>query len=502
MRKIFILAASAALAGCMVGPDYKEASKAAELPKSVSAKDFARADASTWKNAAPADSLPKGDWWRIFGDKKLDALLVRCCKNNPDLAAAFYRVEQAREAALLEKSGLYPHVGGRASYSRVGTSDNAAFPRGAYNDWLAGFGLTWDLDLFGRVRSLLEADVADAQALHCEYQNLMLNLQANVAKTYFGIKALNSEIAVLERTLAVRKADTELVRQRVAMDYSTNIDLKRAIQQEHEAGAQLAACRRGAVLAENMLALLVGSTPGEIGVKFGELGENFPRLPKAVPSELLERRPDIAAAERRVYAANARIGAAQAAFYPTISLTANADLNAAKIEKLISAHSFAWGVSPQLYIPIFEAGRNVAKKRVALAAHKEALENYKAKVLAAFKSVEDSLSNIKYLEQEYVERKEVVAASQDVQRMTRVQYDEGYTDYFSVSDAQRLSLANERALIVLRGDRFNACVDLILALGGGWSATPPDGEENKPGLDKGGRDTNQDFGQDDILPAL
>ena len=502
MKNIFILVSSALLAGCMVGPDYKAASESVDLPKTVSAKDFERAGAAAWKNAAPADSLPKGDWWKIFNDKNLGAILERCCKNNPDLAAAFYRVERAREAALLDKAGLYPHVDGRASYARVQTSKNAAFYSGAYNDWLAGFGLTWDLDLFGRVRSLLDADVADAQAMYCEYQNLMLNLQANAAKTYFGIKMLKSEIAVLERTFQVRKADTELVRRRVAMDYSTNIDLKRAIQQEHEAGAQLAACRRSVVLAENLLAQLVGSTPGEIGVEFGELGESLPKLPKALPSELLERRPDIAAAERRVYAANARIGAAQAAFFPTISLTANADLNAAKIEKLISAQSFAWGVSPQLYIPIFEAGRNIAQKRMALAAHKEALENYKSKVIAAFKSVEDALSNIKYLAEEYAERKEVAAASVDVQKMTRVQYDEGYTDYFSVSDAQRLSLANERALIVLRGDRYNACIDLVLALGGGWNAGAQDAEASSDSLDKGGRPSGKDFGQDDILPNL
>ncbi len=490
MKKFFILSVSLALVGCSVGPDYEEASKAVKLPETVKAEQFTRSDVKMWKNALPADSIAKGNWWKIFNDKKLDALLERCAKNNPDLASAFYRVEKAREAALMEKADLYPQLSGHASYARTGVSQNNKMFMGekSYDAWTTGFGITWDLDLFGRVRSLLDSDVANAQAMLCEYQNLMLNLQANVAKTYYSIRALKSEIEVLERTLKVRKDDTELVRQRVAMDYSTNIDLKRAIQQEYEASAQLASCYRQMLLAENTLSLLVGSTPAEIGVKFEALDEKFPQMPKAVASELLERRPDIAAAERRVFAANARIGAAQAAFFPTISLSANTDLNAAKIDKLINSNSFAWGISPQIYIPIFEAGRNVARKRIALAEHKESLENYKSKVLAAINEVEDSLVNIKWLEVEYKARIGLVAASVDVQKMTRIQYDEGYTDYFSVSDAQRASLNNARSLIVLRGERFRACVNLIQSLGGGWSQKT----DNK----------DADFGQNDILPKL
>jgi len=502
MKKILtITVAAAALAGCTVGPDYVEASKAVKLPDALTQKHFARDD-GMWKSAAPADSLPKGDWWKLFNDKTLDALIERCCKNNPDLAAAFYRVEQAREAALVSKSDFYPHVDAHASYSRIGTSKNARTNLGTYNNWLAGFGLTWDFDLFGRIRSLLDADVADAEAVLCAYRTLMLDLQSNVAKTYYSIRSLKSEIAVLERTLSVRREDTELVRRRVAMDYSTNIDLKRAIQQEHEAAAQLASCRRSLLLGENTLALLVGSTPSEVGVKIAELGDDFPKLPECVPSQLLERRPDIARAERLVYAANARIGAAQAAFFPTVSLTANADLNTAKFDKILQASSFAWGVSPQVYIPIFEAGRTIAQKRVALAAHKESLENYRSVVLSAIKEVEDSLAGIKYLAEECKERTEVVEASFEVQRMTRVQYDEGYTDYFSVSDAQRLHLTNERALIVLRGERFKACVELIRSIGGGWYAPEVAENDKNSATDKAGRKIDAEYGQNDILPTL
>ena len=214
----------------------------------------------------------------------------------------------------------------------------------------------------------------------------------------------------------------------------------------------------------------------------------------------MERRPDIAAAEREVFAANAQLGADTAAFFPTVSLTANTDLNTAKFDKILQAHSFAWGVSPQIYLPIFEAGRNIAQKRVALAAHKESLEQYRSVVLTAIKEVEDALASIRLLADEFEERVQVVAASYDVQRMTRIQYDEGYTDYFSVSEAQRQHLTNERALIVLRGDRYKACVDLIQSIGGGWNIK--DVSQTEPAVDKSGRQIDPDYGQNDILPTL
>ena len=477
MRKLFTISTVVLLSGCMVGPDYKEASQSVRLPDTLTAEHFHR-DEGLWKSAIPADTLPKGDWWSVFNDKDLDSLLRKCAENNPDLAAAYQRVEQARESALMQKSELF-----QPSYGR-------------YDTWLAGFGITWDLDLFGRVRSLLQAEVANAQAQLAAYESLMLNLQSNVAKTYFSVRSLRSEVNVLEDTLKIRREDTELVEKRLQMDYSTQIDLKRAQQQEYDAASQLADAKRQLFLARNYLALLVGCSPSEFEADFAPLGKDFPKIPAAIPSELLERRPDIAEAERKVYAANARIGAAQAAFFPTVSITANTDLSANKIDKLLNSSSFAWGISPQIYIPIFEAGRNIAQKRVALAAHKEALENYRSVVLSAIREVEDSMVNISYMAEEYKEKSEMVNAAREVQRMTRIQYEQGYTDYFSVSEAQRLELTSARELIVLQGERFSACVDLITSLGGGWKL----GERGLSSVE--GRSTGDDFGQNNILPNM
>lgn len=468
MKKFIVLTAvTSLLTGCMVGPDYVAPdSEIANLD--ITKEKFSR-DAGLWKTSTPLDAMPKGDWWKIFNDPVLEGLMFEAKRNNPDLAAAFYSVERARQAARMTESELYPWASGNASYSRTGSSKNVR-PNSSetIDKWSIGLGLTWDLDLFGRVRSLLEAEIANAQAQLDAYQNMMLLLQASVADTYFTLCQHSSEIELLERTLAVRKEQTLFVERRVKFDFSSELDLQRALQEEYEAAAQLAAVKRNQAIAENQLAALLGKTPAQLNLKVKPLGDNLPKIPRAVPSELLERRPDIAAAERAVYAANAQIGAAQAAFYPTVSLSANTSLSANKFENLLEASSFAWGVSPEIYIPIFQAGRIYAQKQVALAAHKQTLEKYRATVLAAIVEVENAMSNINLLEAEYKRRSEVTAASIKVQDLTKKQYDLGYVDYFSVSDAQRNALLNERTQLTLKSQRFKACVSFIAALGGGW----------------------------------
>ncbi|MBQ2722170.1 MAG: efflux transporter outer membrane subunit [Opitutales bacterium] len=466
IKNLFMVATAFALGGCMVGPDY--VAPTAEIAKEdLSEKHFFR-DEGMWKEAAPAESLPKGDWWKIFSDPTLDSLLEQCRKNSPTLSAAFFRVEQARQNARIDASAFYPQANGRGSFARTGNSQNIETAYEQVDRWTVGLGMTWDLDLFGRIRSIINADVADAEAAFDAYNSLMLSMQSQVAKQYFTIRQHCSEIELLERTLAVRKEQTELIANRVKLDFASDLDLQRAIQQEAEAGAQLAAVRRAMAIARNNIAILIGTTPSKLELTDAPLGEILPKLPQAIPSQLLERRPDIAAAERAVYAANARIGAAHAGYFPTVSISANTDLQANKVDKLLNSSSFAWGISPQIYIPIFQAGRIYAQKQVALAKHKETLENYKATVLTAIGEVENAMSQINNLKIEYAKRMDVTKASNKVFELTRKQYDLGFVDYFSVSDASRNALLNEREQINLRGDRFRACVDFITAIGGGW----------------------------------
>ncbi len=488
----FVFAAAAfALGGCMVGPDYVPPTAEA-AKEDLSEKHFYR-DEGLWKEATPAESLPKGDWWKIFNDPALDSLLEQCKKNNPSLKAAFYRVEQARQNARMDESQLYPQMNGNASFLRTATSKNLTSPYSNYDKWTTGLGMTWDLDLFGRVMSIIESDIATAQATYDAYNSLILSMQAQVAKTYFSIRQYYSEVDLLVRTLEVRKEQTKLISDRVKLDFASDLDLQRAIQQEAEAAAQLAAVRKSIDTARNNIAILIGTTPSKLVLDDAPLGDVLPKLPDAVPSQLLERRPDIAAAEREVYAANARIGAAHAAYFPTVSITANTELSANKIDKLINASSFAWGISPQIYIPIFQAGRIYAQKQVALAAHKETLENYKATVLSAIGEVENAMSSVKNLKEEYIKRSDVTAASNKVYELTRKQYDLGFVDYFSVSDASRLALANERTQISIRGDRFRACVDFIAAIGGGWELPKEDSDDVRNDLKPAIYESNADF---------
>lgn len=456
------------LCSCTVGPDYENPDS--EVAKwDLTAEHFSRDD-GLWKEAVPSDTLPKGEWWCIFSDTALDNLIALSSKNSPNLAAAFYAVEQARQNARMNEADLYPQASANADYARTGSSRNyQQSGSGTYNRWAVGVGLTWDLDFFGRVQSMVISAEGQAQASLDAYYNMMLILHTNVASTYFTIRQYVSEKDLLVRTLQVRKEQTEFVRRRVKFNYANDLDLHRAVLQENEAAAQLSAVERSIALAINQLAILVGVPPSKFKFEAKPLEEKLPQLPQAVPSQLLERRPDVAQAEREVFAANAQIGVAQAGFFPTVSITANAGMQSNNFEKLLDSASFAWGVSPQVYIPIFQAGRIYAQKQVALAAHKQALERYKATVLTAIGDVENALTSINHLNAEYARRREVTKSSLKVQDLTQKQYDLGAEDYFAVSDAQRLALSNERLQLALLGDKYRACVELIGALGGGWT---------------------------------
>ncbi len=472
------LVAIALLGGCTVGPAYQDPSEPIRQEE-LAELHFSR-DENLWKEAAPADTLVKGDWWAVFNDPELARLLEQCRLDNPDLASAFYRMEQAREAAQMTESELYPWADGTASFSRTGTSKNTGSYRGTFNEWRIGVGLTWDADLFGRIRSLLRAETANAQALRDAYQNTLLMLQSEVSITYFTLRQHRSEVILLQRTVQVRKEQSEFMRTQLRLDYANELDLQRALQSEYEADAQLSAVLRQLAIAENYMATLIGTVPSKLKLENTELGEDLPKLPDAVPSQLLERRPDVAAAERQVYAANAQIGAATAAFFPTVSITGSTELASSDIDQLLNASSFAWGVRPQIYIPIFQAGRLSAQRRVMLALHKQTLEDYRSTVITAIREVEDALTNVNHLAREYERRSAVSDASLKVEKLTRKKYDLGAADYFEVSDAQRLALANERECIRLKGDRFRAYVLLIASIGGGWDVNDPETAKAPP----------------------
>lgn len=464
-----------ALCGCTMIPDYENPDETYGRGK-LDTPEFKHA-AGLWKNATPSDGAPKGEWWAIFGDAKLDALIKACDANNPDIAAAFQRVERAREAAFMNESDLYPHLSSTDYYKRDGRTEvQKPVATGTYSSWVVGLGATWDLDLFGRIQSLVIRDRALAEATYADYRNVMLALHARVAAEYFELRQCESEIALLRKTLEVRKTQSEFVAKRKMLKFASGVDLSRAKLQESEAASELKSLLRRRDASLNTLAILVGESPTKFEFKCEPLSESLPQIPKIVPSQLLERRPDIAAAEREVFAANAKIGSDTAAFFPTVSITGDVGFGANKIEDLLGASSLAWGVSPQVYIPIFQAGKIYAQKQTDLAAYRGTVERYKSKVLSAIGEVETSLSNLSHMEGEYAERVKTTDYAKQVQNFTQREYELGNQDYFAVSDAQRQALLHEREQIKLLGARYRQCVALIMSLGGGWTTaddTPP-----------------------------
>lgn len=306
------------------------------------------------------------------------------------------------------------------------------------------------------------------QASYNLYCNLMLSIQARIASEYFFARQCESEIKLLSDTLKVRKIQTEFVQKRLSLKFASKLDLSRAKVLEYEAASQLDYVKRQLDAAKNRIALLCGRSATDFELKCAPLTDSLPNIPKVFPSQLLERRPDIAAAERNVYAANVQLGADTAAFFPTISITGDVGFKANRIENLLEAGSLAWGISPQLYIPIFQAGKLCAQKDADIAAHKEATEKYKSTVLGAIEEVETLLSDISHMNREYENRRQTSAHSADVQMYTQKQYELGDQDYFAVSDAQRQYLTYKREEIRLLGARYRSYVSLVMSLGGGW----------------------------------
>ncbi len=455
----------ALLSSCNLAPDYEDPAKAESLEKSVT-ENFFHAE-GMWAEVSPDKLMPTGNWWDIFNDSTLSSYMETLKENNPDLKTAFYKVEQARSAAAMSESELYPHLAGEASFARSDSSANVPQTNsGLFNQWVLGTALTWDLDLFGRVRNLLSAEVATAQAVFAAYQNTMLILESELATSYFTLKQYVSEEDLLKETIELREEQVQLVEDREAAGGATLVDLERARQQLFEAKAQLSAITRAKELSMDYIALLLGTTRGNIVIEESMLNANLPMPPKVIPSEILQRRPDIIQAERGVFAANELIGSATAAFFPTVAITASAELNSNKIEDLFKASSLAWGISPSVYFPIFQAGRLHYQRKQALYAHKEKVETYRSVVLKAINQVEDALVSIKYLDMEFNSRNSAMNASKNVSDLTQKQYDLGFVDYFELSDSLRLLLVDQRSVIAIKGNQYRELIKLMVAVGG------------------------------------
>ena len=464
---IFFLSLATAAYGALpsVGPDYVRPQ--VQVPDAYRDADGAGA----WTASAPADGTPRGTWWRIFSDPGLDRLEGLSLSRNQDLAAAAARIEQAAASAGLARSAYFPQVALSPSATRERfspTTDNP-YPQLVATDLSVPLLATWELDLFGRVRRLNEAARADADASAALYESVRLSLAASVAQDYFLLRGLDREIAVLRATITLRERELDLVNAQLRSGTATELDASRAETELAAAEADLAAVAVRRESAQDSLAVLAGesATSFAVGESVADIG--LPVVPAGVPSALLERRPDVAAAERALAAANARIGVAKSAYFPAISLTGSAGFESADTSRLFGADSRIWSIGPTLYLPVFQGGRNRSNLDRSRSVYDESLAAYRQQVLVALREVQEALTSARLLSQESAAVDRAVTHSRRAAELAKTRYEAGYVSYLDVVDAQRTELGNERAAAQLFAQRLNTSVALIKALGGGWS---------------------------------
>jgi len=450
-----------------VGPDYHQPTNS--VPGNYKAMALGQ-----WKEGRPLDNVPKGNWWEVFGDADLNALESQALQANQNLRAAVARVDQARATARLARADLLPGLNLDPSFTRQRYSPNQSPSYGPLtaNTWQAPLDLSYEIDLWGRVRRGFESARADAHGSLAAFDNVLLTLQAGVAQNYFRLRALDAEIATVTGTVDLRKEQVRLVHSRFNGGIGNDLDIARAETELATTEAEAASLAQQRDELENAIAILAGSNPASFHLAaIGAVNWKppTPGIPAGLPSELLERRPDVAQAERQLASANARIGVARAAFFPVLTLTGSGGYLSADVDALFNWNSRAWSLGPSLSLPIFAGGRNRANYRRSKAVFEESAANYRQQVLVAFSEVEDSLSGIRHLADQSSAQRRAVTSAHRAAALATDRYRSGIVSYIEVVDAEREALQAERDDARLAGQRLIADVQLIKALGGGWN---------------------------------
>ncbi|MFZ6745619.1 efflux transporter outer membrane subunit [Undibacterium sp. JH2W] len=472
------------LAGCSVAPTYQKA----EVTTPAAYKEVqASSNSSNWKEAQPAEEVARGDWWKIFADDSLNEMEVQAMAANQNLKAAAARLKQSRALRQDARAGLFPQVNaglganrGRAAPASQGLPDNTRMPTSTtYN---AQLGASYELDLFGRVASSIDAATADTQKNEALFQSVQLALQADVAQAYFLLRELDAEQALYAATVELRSKTLKLVQTRFKEGDISELDLARAKAELATAQSESLGLARSRAVAEHALAVLLGKTPAEFNFLPRPLSRIAVNIPAGLPSDLLERRPDIASAERSMAAANARIGVARSAFFPRLDITGSAGYASASLGDFLNWSSRTFLLGPLLSMPLFDGGRRQASVDRAGAVYEEDVANYRQTVLNAFREVEDNLADLRILRDQTQAQDNAVQAAERAAKLSHVQYREGSVSYLNVIDADRTVLQQQRIAAQLDGARAKSAVSLIRALGGGWDGR--DGHKLAEAADK------------------
>jgi len=460
--------AAALLGACSLAPRYRP-------PAKQPVDRFA--EAGDWMPAQPGDHASRGKWWEAFGEPTLDELEQRLSQSNPDLQAAVARFAEARAVALRARSDVFPTVDAHTSATRERSSGNAPLASllggkpSTYNDFVAGLGLAWEIDLFGRLRNTAAAARAEAEASAADLSAVELALRAELATDYFALRGDDATTQLLESAVKDYDRAYEVTRNRYDEGIAAATDVDQADTLRQNARAQLAAVELQRAQLAHAVATLIGEAASRFSIESGALAGSPPPLDPGMPSTLLERRPDVARAEREVAAANAQIGVARAAWFPVFSLSGAAGYESTVASTWLAAPSRFWSVGPAGSLPLLDAGARLAGTRQAHAAYDEAVANYRKTTLVAYQEVEDSLASLHRLAEERKADEAAAASAQRSANHADERYSAGVADYLEVSTTHTAALQAERDALTARVAQLAAAVALVRATGGGWGHT-------------------------------
>ncbi|MET3133039.1 multidrug efflux system outer membrane protein [Oxalobacteraceae bacterium GrIS 1.11] len=471
-KRIAPLLAALLLAAC-AAPELKQPQM--DLPAAFKEAAQPAADGSRWQPGRSAEAQPRGQWWLAFNDPALNQLIEQATKANANLAEAAARVKQARAIAGIAEADRIPQVGvdagaqrGRASALSLGLPQGT--PVAPANVYQAKLTASYEVDLFGRVAANVSASSADAAAVEATYRSVLLSLQADVAQTYFRLRETDAELATLEQTAALREESVHVNQRRYDLGDIGEFDLARAKTELSTARAEAIGLQRQRVGNEHALAVLLGRPAANFtaGVSPLQDGALLPVIPAGMPSSLLERRPDIAAAQRAMVASNARIGVAKAAMFPSLALNASGGGAADTVADIFKWSSRSWVLGALMSMPLIDGGRNKANIARSEAVLEESVASYRQSVLVAFAEVEDNLAGLRILAGQSGQIDEAVVSARRSADLAQKLYAAGRSSYLDLLDAQRNLASIERNAVQLRGNRAVTTVALIRSLGGGW----------------------------------
>jgi NodT family efflux transporter outer membrane factor (OMF) lipoprotein len=455
-----------ALAGCAVGPDYVR--PAMDVPAAYK-------ETGPWKQAQP-QQIDSSNWWEVYGDATLNGLVQQANQANQNIRVAEAQYRQARAAGDAARAGFWPTAGVSAGVDRARTNTNGIKIGNSYNAGLQG---SWEPDIWGSVRRSVEAGDAGTQASAADLAAARLSIQATLAQDYLQLRITDLLKDLYARTTAAYARSLQLTQSQYAAGVALRSDVALAESQLKTAEAQAIDLQAQRSQLEHAIAILTGKAPSGFNLAalpadtqmLSKMQAGLPPVPAGLPSDLLERRPDIASAERHVAEANANIGVAKSAFFPALTLSANGGFNSASLAQWFDTPSRVWSLGAALAETIFDGGLRRAHSDQAIAVYDAAVAQYKQTVLGGFQEVEDNLATLNVLDQEAIAQKQAVQASQLAERLALNQYRAGTATYLTVVTAQTLALSNERTLVQLLGRQLLASVALIKAVGGGWDAS-------------------------------